>query len=221
MSAPLSGVHKSYRKTFKLDEGSLRKLTETLREHIKKLSEKDCQIRYTAYRADEYFFETDELDKVLEDDNSKSRRIRRLLIRIIEKDESSDLDTKEDRSLALIDFDVDDSKPIRVTVRGNDRDWCFLLAEDIDAQIDRTTGGRLKALLSAEWASFFFPLIFSAVITITGAWAFFEATVPEKAVLEPTDPKFDLANAYHGLLFNIRIVYFVLAGFLMLSLIHI
>lgn len=217
MSEPLSGVHKAYGQTFKLDEGSLRKISDTLRDHLKKLPEKPFHIRYTAYRADESFYEVDDIDKVLTDDNSKSRRINRLLVRVLEKSES-DLDTKDDKSLVMIDFDIDDSKPVRVNVRGPDRDWCFLLAQDLDAQIERIIAGKIKTLLSARWSDLVIGLLLSAALSSAAAWIFFKSTVPENAVLDPSDPNFDIPNAYHGILFNIRIVYFVLGGFLLFIL---
>lgn len=217
MSQPLSGIHKSYGQTFKIDEGALRKITETLRDHIKKLPEDSHHIRYTAYRADESFYETDQLDKILADDNSKSRRITRLILRIIEKKEA-DLDSKEDKSITLIDFDSDDSKPVRVQVRGPERDWCFLLAQDLDAQIERITAGRVKALLSATWANVIVGLLLAASITSSAAYIYFKVSMPSSVILDTANPGFDLKSAYAGIVFNIRMVYFVLGGFLIFIL---
>lgn len=217
MQQPLSGIQKTYGQTFKLDEGALRKITQILRDHVAKLPGNSYHIRFTAYRGDESFFEIDDLDKILSDDNAKSRRINRLTIRVMEQKESNP-DTKEDKSLAFIDFDVDDSKPVRVHVRGQDRDWCFLLAQDIHAQIERVTAGKIKALLSASWANLAIGLALSIAITVGAAWLFFKTTVPPNTLLDSSDPSFSLPHAYQGLVFNIRIVYFVLGGFLLFIL---
>lgn len=121
-------------------------------------------INYLVVREDESFYDTSDLDVVLADDNSIGKVIKKLKIRLVVEKEISKkpvggsrkglmLVREEKQEIVVIFFNsakVDDefkSEPsIGIAITEENRDWCFLLADELDAQIKRSLKGYFKYL---------------------------------------------------------------------------
>lgn len=134
-----AGIRKEYSKQFVVSEAKLRKLCDVLREHAEKLSE-TTYLRFHVQRENDSFYETVELDEVLGDDNAEGREITLLGIEIHEEEGqgSAGADYPEPKNaIAWVIFRRDRDESVRVNVRAKDRDWCFVLFDDIDSQLQR------------------------------------------------------------------------------------
>lgn len=224
MSNQQAGITKEYRRSFRLDEGSLRKIAEILRTHLAKLKEKNQEdkhaIVFTVYSLEDSFYETASIEAVLSDDNSKSRRIQRLVIRIASPLANS-LDPKDDRSICMIDFDQDDPCPARFQILYQDRDWCYLLAQDLHAQMDRVTEGRLESIMSRRSTAVGLGLLISAGVGVIGYRMHGTIWPPPETINLPTSEVFGTKDLYYALSSDIRAVYYTLGSVVILLLLGI
>lgn len=95
-----AGIIKEYDKRFLLDEGKLRKMSEILDSYSRKL-DKETELKYTIVRDDNSFYETEEIDDILSEDNSNGKQINKLYISIEEKEKES----KEQEIYLMLTFD--------------------------------------------------------------------------------------------------------------------
>lgn len=142
-TVPLTaGIVKKYTPHFCLDESKLRKLVDVVREHAAKL-QFETFLMFRIERRNDSFYDTAEVDDVLSDDNASGREVRLLRIELHKKQDSNDNADDISRSLkntvTAVEFDADDRTRVLLMVRGEDRDWCFVVADDLDAQIRRIT----------------------------------------------------------------------------------
>jgi len=135
-----AGIYKEYKKHFLLDEGKLRKFYDVIREHAQKLSE-PYLIKIRVQRQDDSFYETTDIGEVLTDENAAGRTIKLIGMELHRKPESQDeanqgdLDTK--KASVLLIFDRYGEEKVAFQIREKERDWCFLMADELDSQIRR------------------------------------------------------------------------------------
>jgi len=147
-----AGVSKEYKKNFVLDETKLRKICDVLREHSAKL-DFDTYINFYVSLEDDSFFETTNVDEVLQEDNAPGRGILNLLIEIRRtepKEEENHKPELERKAIAAVAFTRSRENPLLFLVRGTNRDWCVLLADELDAQIHRVLTRGHYTLLSTH-----------------------------------------------------------------------
>ena len=217
MSTRSAGLFKSFNKTFTLDEGSLRKLNGTLKEYAQKLGT-EYIVRFTAYRQDDSFYETEDVETILADENCKTRKIKRLLLRIT-KGGSPSVPLKDDSSVTFVDFDMTDSKPIRIQIRSENRDWCYLLLQDIEVTVEKVTQGRLSILLRHPLFSLVLAIVVAIALPLFFYYSFGWLSYAQFKALKPaSDPNFSIADAYRSLAFQLRLVHIFLAAFVLLML---
>ena len=138
--AERAGIRKEYRRHFQLDETKLRRIADVLREHAQKTSLQTF-LRFRVEREDNSFYESDGVDDVLADDNAQGRAIRslRLELRRARPDEQAPgILGRDDAALATVSYERVEPEKVRFSVSGENRDWCFLLADELDSQIQRT-----------------------------------------------------------------------------------
>jgi len=110
--------------------------------HAAKLSE-SSQIVFRAECEHDAYYETSDIDEVLNDDNAPGRAIERLTIQL----RSAAIETgsgtpRGERVIAEVTL-CRRGHSICLTITQDSRDWCVLLADDLDIQIKRLAVGRL------------------------------------------------------------------------------
>ena len=140
-----AGVHRNWENPFCLEEGKLRKIVEVLREHGEKKA--IPEISYRVDRADQSYYEPPDVDQIFMDDNIPGREIRSISISLTLKNESHG---EQDAGFvpyyagghASVTFQASETPRVQLSVSHSDRDWCFLLADELDAQIGRVVRKR-------------------------------------------------------------------------------
>jgi len=151
-----AGILKEHKENFILDEGKLRKLVDLLSKHASKKAPA-TRLEYTVYRRDDSFYVTGSVDEVLADDNVPGKDVTVVTVSLyIEKTEQEKAEEKRDEKGNATSHE---RNPCRIRFRSSlevkadwsisdpDRAWCFLLAEDVETQIQRTLRPRRLAWL--------------------------------------------------------------------------
>ena len=134
-----AGLRKEYKKHFTIDEAKLRRIADIIREHSKKLEDK-TYLKFYVERENDAFYETQNIDEVLADDNVLGQSIRIVLIELLKETPDVSNGNKpesEQKLLAYIAFSRFRNIKVGFFVADKDRDWCFLLADELDTQINR------------------------------------------------------------------------------------
>lgn len=167
-----AGIAKDYCKHFLLDETKLRKVCDVIREHAGKLPY-GTYIRFRINRENDSFYETTDLDEVFADDNAIGRSLSVLGLELHKEDEEGEenpVDPPEmRRALVIVVFSRLGNEKVDVIVQGENRDWCFIVADDIDSQIQRSL--RPRSLLGKLPGRLIDPAVFVIVagLLILGA----------------------------------------------------
>lgn len=136
-----AGIRKEFEKPFLLDEAKLRKICEVLREHAKKL-DFPTYLKFYVERTDDSFYETRDIDTVLADDNVDAKTVRTVSIELNKDAEDGDdlkkVDADKFSSLAYVAFRTKKTPHALFFVTTETREWCFLLADELETQIKRT-----------------------------------------------------------------------------------
>jgi hypothetical protein len=130
-----SGISKEHDQGFILDEGKLRKIVEIIDQHSAKKPKKPTT-EFTVYRQDDSFYMTSSVDAVLVDDNAPGKKILALVIDLI-GDPDTKPQSKEPPRLCRLRFRTHRQPNVDFVISDPDRDWCFLLAEDLGNQLQR------------------------------------------------------------------------------------
>jgi hypothetical protein len=166
-----AGISREYSDTFLVDEARLRKLANVLEESGRKLAPR-ASLHFAVTRSDNSFYSTKDIDVVLGDDNTAARAIVGLELWLEKPTEQSSAgDQLESVEVARVSFGtgererffryLSEKDPVRFTVINEDRDWCFLLADELDGQIKRVLSARPR-WFPAEMIDRLLPLIFTA-----------------------------------------------------------
>lgn len=145
-----AGSHKLYERNFKLNEAHLRKIHSVIDVYCKKLEEPSDVIIHII-REDESFYETLDIETILIDENIEGKSIKSLSLEITSKtDEGNDKSSKRKNTKAIVEFDLDDNASIRVITSHNSRDWCFLLVDELDTQIQRIIKNKSRSFVPSH-----------------------------------------------------------------------
>ena len=133
---------------FTLDEEKLRKINDILVQRGKSLSP-NCRPTYKVKRSDVFSYETQELQVIIDEDNSNSRKIEQISIKM-----SCDNDLTLD-----LTFDSD----TKLNVDGNNRDAVFLLYSELKAYLQSEVNANkifiLQKFLTSEYITILFALL--------------------------------------------------------------
>ena len=159
--AARAGINKEYTKNFHLDETKLRRIAEVLREHGAKVGH-GIKLSFYVRRENDSFYETDDIEDILADENTpgKSIQVTAFYLKKIPDDDTpieSSLIPKSE-AIAFVGFSLTKNERVLFSVNERERDWCFLLADELDTQITRTLHGH-------RW-SFNRPFILDLIIVI-------------------------------------------------------
>lgn len=139
-------------------------------------------MKFYVERENNSYYETRSLDDVLSDDNVPGKAIRTVSVALHKSDHDSEHQVTarpETEPLAYVAFRrIGETKSL-FFVSGEDRDWCFLLADDLDTQLQRASTHRAFPFLPRYSGDF---LIFSVLCALVWLWAmvsFDQPSTPE------------------------------------------
>ncbi|MBV7434669.1 hypothetical protein KRX19_06465 [Cardiobacteriaceae bacterium TAE3-ERU3] len=115
---------------FILTETHLTKIYSILKEKSSKID--NSYVVFEMEREDDFSFETDRLERILEDENAGGREISKIEIKILD---DSNIEYK--RTLCSVVFSKNDEIKIKINVEYENREWCLLLMDEIDSQVLR------------------------------------------------------------------------------------
>ena len=158
----------------------MRKLADVLREHGQRLGEATF-LSYDVVRDDKSFYETREIAEVLADDNVPDKAIRMLSIelhKVAPETEEATTPRSERKPSAYIAFSrFSDDKIVFFTASQN-RDWCFLLADELDGQVGRILKGRVFRFLPRHSIDIFLISLVAACLLMWASWTTFHSMQP-------------------------------------------
>lgn len=165
-------LFRDYEKNFMLDETKLRKIIEVLRDYSEKLKENVCLV-YTVEREDNSMYETKNIDEILSEDNSPEKVIMSLTVELkkdIPENNEEKILEKDRRPVVVIQFNRNNENKVRIMVSGEERDWCYLLTDALDAQIKRVLKSKVPSFLLKR--RFDFVAFASLFIFLAGLFLF-------------------------------------------------
>ncbi|MGB2578708.1 hypothetical protein AAIR98_000627 [Elusimicrobium simillimum] len=130
-----AGFSKEYPQNFFLNEQKLRKIIDVITDHTKKLNT-PFRIQYKVFRDNDSFYESESLDELLSDDNTLSKKIRKISIYLYITEPKKE--EKNETNILALSFGKRREIPILLDVEYSNKQWCFILLDDLDTQIKRT-----------------------------------------------------------------------------------
>jgi len=127
-----TGSSKRYFKKFLLDETKLRKINSVLQKASEKLDE-DTETIFHIEREDNTYYKTNTIEDVFKDDNSVGKKINWLDIKV------KKTNSEENETSAYVRFSKSYNDRILISVNDKNRDWCLLLKDELDTQIQRVS----------------------------------------------------------------------------------
>jgi hypothetical protein len=175
-----TGISKSYQKHFCLDETKLRKIVEVFRKYSEKIKE-NTYLTYFVRREDNSYYETQNIDLIIDDDNTKGKSIQRLVISLLKSpiDEAKKSKDSKDENIAFVSFMSDKDDKATFSIEEKERDWCFLFSDELDSQIQRTL---------TKYALSFFKSRIIEIATLLFVGAILVFCVSALTIKEPTLP---------------------------------
>ncbi len=128
-----SGILKEYENNFKITEPHIRKLYNILKTYAEQLND-GAHVSIYVERENDSYIETTDLEKVLQEENISGKLITNLNMKIIcdKKDNSS-----KNNPMCILGFDQKRQVKITFMTSNENRDWCFLLFDELDGQVQR------------------------------------------------------------------------------------
>lgn len=133
-----SGIFKRYKKKFLLDEDGLRRIEAVLISAEEK-TDKNLHVVYHVDREDHRFYETSDIEVVLNDANIAGKKVNALRIELRKKLNNSE---QEPEMVVGVWFDNQTEptfykRDVMLKVSSNDRTWALMLADEIEPQVSR------------------------------------------------------------------------------------
>lgn len=144
-----AGNYKEYSNHFCLSETHLRKIHSIMEDYSKKI-ENGAYVSIYIARENDSFYETQDLEKIFLDENSSGKAIKTLSMEIITNADKDNNKTDKERQNAVIAFTKDKETKIRALTSYKSRDWCFLLIDELDSQIQRIIKEKPIPILKAK-----------------------------------------------------------------------
>jgi hypothetical protein len=185
-----AGSYKEYPNHFKLSESNVRKIHSVLEEYAAK-TEPPSKVVIYIDRDDNSYFETGDLEKVLLDENTTGKPIETLSMTITANLASADLGEPESkRRKAFIGFTGKNNPKIRILTTYKSRDWCYLLIDELDTQVQRTLNKTPFPWLQSRFLDLFTAAIVVFAFALAATW-FSIAAAPDisKLLALSTDEK--------------------------------
>jgi hypothetical protein len=176
-----AGLRKEYTRHFLVDEARLRKIHNVLLEHARRLDE-ETYLRFYVERENNSFYETKAIEEVLSDDNAPGKTIRTVSLELHRVNPSEDERFKpeaERKPLAYVAFARSRDTKVVFFVAGDRRDWCFLLADELDTQIQRCLTHRNLAWLASRSLDIVVFFTLGALVLIWLIWLTSSPVPPE------------------------------------------
>lgn len=146
-----SGISKTWKTQFHISTDSLIRIGAELEKASKQLNV-PTKVVFRVVRSDDRFYETTDVDHVINDPNGPGREITALTIELRIAEPSKVRDPWESASYVWLITNSTDSKKTQLTVRHEDRTWALMTADALVAQIDRLEpAARLSK--AAPWLS--------------------------------------------------------------------
>ena len=166
-----AGIAKQYKRSFLLDETKLRKIVDVLRGHAKKL-DRDTFVLFYVEKGEDTFYETRDIEEVLVDDNTPEKRISTVNIRLRGQRPEGQQNQKpaSEETIALASFRLFADEKVNYIVDEKNRDWCLLLADELETQIKRTFTGRSLSVLKGKSLEIVSLLLLVAVFAMWASW---------------------------------------------------
>lgn len=111
-------VNHVFKKGFILDEERLRKIVNIINKRLQE-QDQNFHVGFKVYRADDFYYTTDNIDTILSEENLPWEKIRELII------------TAEYDQIVTISLDFDIYDYTRLKIEGEDRDFIYLLFSEI------------------------------------------------------------------------------------------
>lgn len=179
-----AGSHKLYENNFCLSEAHLRKIHSVMEAYSAKLSESSDVIIHIV-REDESFYETLDIETILIDENTERKSILSLSMEIISKtEEGNDKSHKRKNTKALVEFDLKYNAHIRVVTSHNSRDWCFLLVDELDTQIQRIIKNKSRSIVNGRLLDASFGILSFIALSIWFAFRKHKEAIDVEALLQ-------------------------------------
>jgi hypothetical protein len=156
-------ISKTHEQTFLLDKGKLRKIIDTLSQHMQK-RDVDYEIIYEVKRVNNSELKTKVIEDILGDDNTKGKEIRTLSIKVNEKPKGSPhwpytLQDKCKVTFKTPEYSYENTA-VQYSINDQNKGWCLLLGEDLETQINRALVSHNKGLITVLTSmDMIFPLI--------------------------------------------------------------
>ncbi len=172
-----AGIYKHYDNNFKLTEAHVRKIYSIMSDFASK-SNNDAYVSIYVDRENNSYIETKDFEKVLTEENICGKAITTFSMEIIEKNLDGEYNKKD--SKAAIGFMKDKETKIKFGASYDDRDWCFLLADELDSQIQRVVK---KKPLSDRATRLLNLILAISILVVPLAWlAFFNDTTSTQTI---------------------------------------
>lgn len=153
-----AGSYKKYERNFKLTESHIRKIHSVMKSYSEKLDE-PSDVVIQIMREDDSFYETLDIETILIDENTEGKSIKNLSLEIVSKSEDKDnKESKRSKGKALLEFDLNEHSTIKVVTAHSSRDWCFLLVDELDTQIQRVIQGNSRPFYSHKLLDLIFSI---------------------------------------------------------------
>jgi hypothetical protein len=161
-----AGLVKRNARNFVLDEQKLRRIVAVLNEYVVKLREPH-HVYFYIEREDEAYWETRTVEAILTDDNAPPRGVQALTINIIRDELPAMLRREGEQYAAQLRFARNQDHRVAYSIGYPDRDWCFLLGDELEAQIQRCLKPRPLRFFTEQYVDVAFGiLLFVALITV-------------------------------------------------------
>ncbi len=164
MADPLnirSGTEKPYKKAFKLDPDTLLRIAGILEKFNAELKS-PSSIVFHVFRDDERYYETTEIQNVLEDPNVDKKAIYYLSIDIRDSDPDRRPQPWERDFIVRVNFHKARRTKVGIWIYAENRKWALLLADELEPQIERI----FKCTQVPNWLLLLFYLSTGIIATI-------------------------------------------------------
>ncbi len=161
-----SGIYREYEQNFLVDEQKLRKIVDLIKEQSKKLLY-ETYLEFYVEQAKDTFYHTQNIDEILQNDNTIEKSFCTIAIYLYRSDEEPETEQKpqgEKKPIISVAFTSERTPNLRFSVSSDNRDWTFLVFDELETQIKRT----LTKKASKIFTPLFFDLLLATVIIISG-----------------------------------------------------
>jgi hypothetical protein len=161
-----AGIYREYEQNFLLDEQKLRKIVDLTKEQAKKLPY-ETHIEFYIEQGENTFYHTQKIEDILLDDNTREKSFCTVGIRLYRSESDSKTDQKvtgEPNPIVTIGFTSQRTPNVRLTVSCDNRDWTFLVFDELDTQIKRTLTKKASKIFTPS----FYDILVAAIILVVG-----------------------------------------------------